>query len=578
MSRIKEITIESVKTTSLKGFPKLINSTEWSLKILWTIGLILLLAMGLYQVETITSEYFSYPTITTITEETLELIGKDAVRIPDILLCNLNPHGSETSDVNGIPSVAEYTQVVENLTACDKETPCTPLKKERLALLREALMIREGYFQYIGQEAAQKVGLQLEKFMADCSVFVYTGSSSYEKACDGIIKFELHPHVSFYQCVEVHFPEQSIEQLIVGISFTLYLDNFIDPFNTEEFFKTGKISQQGSGVYVVLYEPGTFPIYMSEYSYASAGMATQISYGIKSISRLGEPYGNCTSYGKADHPNILGKNVSYTSIVCRAQCIGKEIMKWCGCIDVLVSHNIFLDKEYPYCYSAKLSRAQIIKNFECSVRVTISEAPNCYSMCGSPCNENGYPQKISTVQWPRPTLYHTLYKKIIKDKPYAWKFSGLKKDCTDYLNCTINEIQRQKFLIENNFAKVNIILGDAMHVKITDHQKVSGFSFMAQLGGALNLWNGITVVVVIEVLEYILKLCIYKKKKKMETELEVKAKADSIRKELFISSLFCQQFGSPHNLQRHISWEVQNDDSEKIIQELGDSPGETGTK
>ena len=557
--------METVKTTSLKGFPKLLNSTDWSLKILWAIGLVLLLAICMYQVETITSEYFSYPTITTIREEQVDLLRNDGVRIPDVLLCNLNPHGSDPSDTSGIPTVSEFIEAVENLTKCDFDNPCTPVEKELLTVLGDHLMAREGYFQYIGQEAAQKIGVRLETFIAECKVMVYTGSSTIEVDCDGIITFELHPHVSFYQCIEVHFPKQVKERVIVGISLTLYLDNFIDPFKAREFFKTIKITQQGSGVYVVLYEPSTFPIFLSESFFATAGMGTQMNYGIKTVSRLGEPYGNCTRYCDADHPKIRGKNVNYTSDVCRAQCIGEQIMEQCGCIEVGTSHNIFLDKEYPefpYCYSAKLNRTQILRNIQCIRMVLPPMAHSCYEKCAIPCDEIGYMTKISTVQWPRPTLYHTLYEKVIEDKPYAWRFSAMKKDCTEYSNCTFEQLQIQKLLVENNFAKLNIFLSENTQLNIADQRKVTFFSFLAQLGGALNLWNGITVVIVIEALEYVLKLCIYKKEKKRETELEVQAKAELIRRELFISSLFCQQFGSPPAVQRQLSSKVQSDSSD----------------
>ncbi len=72
------------------------------------------------------------------------------------------------------------------------------------------------------------------------------------------------------------------------------------------------------------------------------------------------------------------------------------------------------------------------------------------------------------------------------------------------------QISRQQYLTDNHFAKVNIILGDHRHTFITDHPQISLSSLLAKLGGSLNLWSGITVVIVIEFIDFILRLILTK--------------------------------------------------------------------
>ena len=276
MARTRKIVMESVRATSLKGIPRLVNSKHRSLKALWILGLLVLLGICIYQVRIIINEYFSYSIITNVSEKPLQLVNGDSVKIPNILLCNLNPHNSNTSHTSGVPTVDEFIRAVEKLTSCTKDEPCTDHELSYLTTFKDVLLTPEGYFQYIKQEAAQKVGPQLETLIAACSLITFTGSSTYEHDCKGIVTFTPVAHAAFFQCVIVHFPEQSATQITVGITLTLYMDNFYDPFKRKEFFKNSRVTSQGSGAYIVLHEPGTFPIYLLDHEYAATGNFFQV--------------------------------------------------------------------------------------------------------------------------------------------------------------------------------------------------------------------------------------------------------------------------------------------------------------
>ena len=59
----------------------------------------------------------------------------------------------------------------------------------------------------------------------------------------------------------------------------------------------------------------------------------------------------------------------------------------------------------------------------------------------------------------------------------------------------------KKQLIEENFVKIDFVLDNSAFLEHTEVPKYSIFSFIGTLGGALNLWTDITVVVIIEILE-----------------------------------------------------------------------------
>ena len=98
------------------------------------------------------------------------------------------------------------------------------------------------------------------------------------------------------------------------------------------------------------------------------------------------------------------------------------------------------------------------------------------------------------------------YDEVIKHKSYAWRFHDIRNDTDD------NRIMHAIDNIRQNFLKVNIYLEDLVYTEYTDSPKVPFSVLLSQLGGALNLWAGITVVIVIEVIELFINLIIHTSK------------------------------------------------------------------
>ncbi len=72
--------------------------------------------------------------------------------------------------------------------------------------------------------------------------------------------------------------------------------------------------------------------------------------------------------------------------------------------------------------------------------------------------------------------------------------------------------------------KLALFVDDNMHATVKDNVKVSVFSFLSQLGGALhalNLWSGTTLVVLIEIMECIFKLSLDTTKEEGGGELQI---------------------------------------------------------
>ena len=69
----------------------------------------------------------------------------------------------------------------------------------------------------------------------------------------------------------------------------------------------------------------------------------------------------------------------------------------------------------------------------------------------------------------------------------------------------MSDIEVRHF-VERNVLKVSMYMADLKHVEVTEVAKTTLADFISSLGGALNLWSGITVLVMVEMLDFVIHL------------------------------------------------------------------------
>ncbi len=487
---------------------------------LWIGAVVVLLSMCTHQCYMILSEYFAHPKTTSLHDEAIP-VDQVGLSLPDVLLCNLNPFSSEAKDIENIPTVEEYRMIVENMTffnssikqcrttqtGCDKEV-------ESMFHLGKYMKSNLGYFSYIGHRNAGRLGHTAEQLISQCLVAKYFGPSIDYEGCSKYVEFKLVPHPVFFQCVDIQF--KNVPQDIIGLALILYLDNFLDPMHGPSWYYGG--TDKASGISVTLHQSGVTPLLTSTYAYANGGMLTDIGFKFTTVSWLDEPYGQCKSEREQENDPIMIQNETkkYSQDLCQANCLGSNILEECGCIDIGISHDLFLKQEdkYPYCASAKHGEKRLLENLHCIQNIKDSVLRSCVALCEPPCKLCEYKTNVAAAVWPRPLQYCSFYHNYIKGKSYQWRFTELEKDCNEE-NCTTMEILKQQYLMQNNFAKLRVFVNSDRQIVYKDEVKMSTSSLLAQLGGVLNLWCGITIVICIEFIECILKIVLPHNKKKV---------------------------------------------------------------
>ena len=104
--------------------------------------------------------------------------------------------------------------------------------------------------------------------------------------------------------------------------------------------------------------------------------------------------------------------------------------------------------------------------------------------------------QLSQTAWPSHTIHQNFYDMYIANRSYERHYRALFERA--------NDTYHRKELFEKvtkHFLAVHVYWESIIAVEMQDKPQLTATSFMSQLGGSLNLWAGITVVVIIELIE-----------------------------------------------------------------------------
>ena len=162
-----------------------------------------------------------------------------------------------------------------------------------------------------------------------------------------------------------------------------------------------------------------------------------------------------------------------------------------------------------YCLSVHLTLSQMVENLRCVESVNNVILNACFTYCKPKCQEVRYKTQASYTKWPLPHQFTSFYNKLIKDQPFSKKFDILDENSHNSMEDKSmmqfkSLLKRQ--LVEDNFLKIDFALSINPFREFVEVAEFSLFAFLGSLGGILNLWTGITVVVLVEFIEIIFNI------------------------------------------------------------------------
>ena len=554
---------DCIANSTVRGFNKITGAKQEripELRAVWVVFILVFTVLALLSVAYIIKDYNSSPVVT-VQEEFVyfknEKESEKHVRrhFPAVTVCNANPLSSRAFNQTQFLSYTEYLRLVHNVTELlnSTHTHRKVYVKELIdAQIVESLESLYGYFSNIGLENATKLGHRFEEFVISCELLVRRYFVSVP--CQGFVYTTRIESPNFFNCYLIGFKSTSSQLKEVGIprGFTLTLYTGEIEYAFPNPYPHGRNDfQLDNGILLALQAPGKYPDLQSNAYRLAPGFHHHIAFSAQSRRRLQKPYAgpdcrdtdpwSALNYKVEDYTNVTGavpwqelepplwdlsgQGFSYSHDGQVNSCINKALLKNCQCLDP--DFPTVHKKEWlagvPFC--ADLSAGGIhetILRLLCMHQHEHEQVARCANTSKLECTQTIISSDLSGYAWPRDLEQLSFYDKHINKQPFDQHFKAFYQDVRNLLDNQNVAEAKKKLLsynpIKQNFLKVTIEERSYVSSKVEDVPKWSLTTLLGQVGGNLNLWAGISIVVLVELLVLGIKLLIkcHKNRKRSE--------------------------------------------------------------
>ena len=518
MASFKEEFHTTLKLSSMKGVPMIVNSPNLVQRSLWTLAVLFFFGCCVYHVSTNVLAYLQFPKVVTVNQLGMDFLNpNDTVPFPTVSVCNVNPFTSNASVYKkyGIPLPKDFHKKVLEITSCMN---CTIGEHITMETLRATLLTLRGYYQYVGKENMRRIGH--ENMVVQCIALVYSSSSHVAIPCEKLTKSYTYIHLDHGLCYAYNAVSNK-KNLVIGYNFILHLDSSFDNINTE--FDPMSLFNQNAGAKLYTFDPQFLPSTVGTFALVSPGKANMNQLSITRVDRLSTPYSEreCVDTDQAINVTLENERFNLNYLSCFGACTYKYVIDRCNCTDIFMLQNPETEPpKYGYCGNLNQSKEELFKKMDCSESVKGAGAVHCTKKCNEPCKEIKYTLFSSTTRWPLPSQTGTFYTNFIKNKTFEKQYSDKEHIYKKIANGDKSVSELERFfalrIIEDNFASVYVYVDSLYYTHLKDEAKLSIAALFSQLGGSLNIWSGITVLIFVEIIDLIIRL---KRGSKRETSI-----------------------------------------------------------
>jgi len=488
----------------MRGIPRIVKSRKKStfLFVAWLVGVLTCAGILIWQLAVLFMRYASYPV------NTLFLPSADwqYPTFPDITVCNICPLVNENS---ASLRYTDYVQILnKNLTYEAVQAHLGTnyqLSQDTYNYIFGDLVAPAAYFNNFPITNSLTNTFNSVPVLT-CGYFNWDYSPNGVYNCTPSIQVKYDP--DYYKCYTMRL-NNSERQNVRGFSAIIYTNDFQESELTN--FNLDIRNSRATGLRVAVHAAGTEPDMKLGMSVAP-GMETTMTVSQIKRTRLPAPYSNCTqdrTYNSSD--------ITYTGEYCVDVCLQGQFLAQCKCI---LSTLQFTDQQLSEAQSTICGNLSITSNTStinwdglekvvCAATFNPDEGA-CMQQCYTPCLAYKYSASISAAPWPHLSSQLSFYQTYIKDNPRFVNISQFNdyQVVQEYIaNYTDTSILLQKLdsagIIKNNFLQVNIQF-DTRSFDV--HQDMAAFTYDAlgsQVGGVLNLWLGVTILLLFEICEFV---------------------------------------------------------------------------
>ncbi|ELU07675.1 hypothetical protein CAPTEDRAFT_189042 [Capitella teleta] len=505
---VGETTKTSLKLTSIKGVPRVFKVESSFLVALWIFFIFGYFCIAVYLVENQKLNYYEYPTVIDYDEKIPddEMMNTTTV-FPALLLCNLKPvHIEDNATVIGLMDY--LAEVSVNMTRYRRQNVggMSKGKERKVDAVFSQLYKTQGFLEFIGWERALQYGQTFEQFVVSCLLTSNLGNNVYPCSQVAIISTVTSPH--FFNCYTIKLNSDAIKELSpLKFSVILHMGDADDYVHTS--FSQVSNDLQSSGVII---QPFTDTIDTQTKGLGlRPGTLSSVHFTMAQRIRRGRPYDQCDV--AADEPlykYITGEPVPYSTKRCTSACIQTVVSEECKCLrsDIHAVHRLE-ELELPFCGAPRQTFDERIASVLCSLDAPTSIADECNSKCRTQCESMSVISQVSSSKWPRHSQKLGFYKTAIVGRSFENEYPEFKKLNDELTSENVPEVLeelRQLDRIEKNFLKVETIMTDPTIRVTTTKAKISYSDLISSIASFMNMFSGITLIVVVEFFDYIIHL------------------------------------------------------------------------
>ena len=174
--------------------------------------------------------------------------------------------------------------------------------------------------------------------------------------------------------------------------------------------------------------------------------------------------------------------------------------------------------------ASSLLIAKGFSDYLCTIQTELNLV-DCEYKCKSQCEEMDYDMTVTTAPWPHISSHLAFFLSFADDPLFSSRSEfDIYHMILDQFFANDNDTEIIRMLesvnlIEKNFLQVNIFFEGYTSLILKDVPSLTADKMMGLIGGGLSLWLGVTIMTLIEVVEFVFTLFdIYFNKKKVSTQ------------------------------------------------------------
>ncbi len=525
--------------TTMHGMTPLSRSKSTIVRAIWCIIIIFVITMFFNQFVQCFKKYLSYSTTTDVQ------MTRGVLEFPDISLCNMR-HLHVTVLKRFFEAFGQTQHPAEIIAILKNTNFTTQFEREYVNKMIKFIPVW-GIYQYSHGDMFREI-FSRTNLLGNFN-YAHLKLAAVQPAELAIRCRWGHRHCNFsqvtlfndayfYNCLTFHPPEELA--LIEGVdngwsNIALIGSEMVDwgalsnkfPIDLPGLQEYQHPLAGNEGARVVIHAQGTRPFPSSEGFDVPPGFSASMGVKMRKNVFLGQPYGNCTKRTYDDsYPR-------YTATRCYKKCILDEMVKKCQCMDTtMISSVDEILPDVPFCsyvadppeYCSDVTKfppidctyvlQEAYDRMLCAKDVEHQMAKDPLLMdecrCFSPCNDVHYDVSFSLSGWPAAQDADKVYQSIVEpaqtiDEKLA--LFNISQEKIDFYRPYFTYENRFKSL--KSFVKVNVYLAESKVILTSESPAYQQFQLLADVGGQMGLWIGMSVITVAEILQLIGHLIAY---------------------------------------------------------------------